>query len=945
MNPRTLQAAIICHDDNIYLPAVIESLKDVPTTVFISRLAWSGGQPGDFGSSIQKAESAGASVILGDWSNEEDQRNFVIAWALENGIDDLIIPDSDEILCPKLLDTLRKISAVGLADVVFTTMDTYWKSPEYVIRPRERLMPPILVSPASVSLDRIRNFRGERPLMLSEEHGLLHHLSYSGPDDRIRRKISTWSHKDEVVPRWWHETWKAWDEERTARNLHPTHPEAYGRATRRNIPEELRSAWNAFLLANGKIDPLHPPAEIDGMQISAKVSVIIPVYGGPEDLRLCLLSLEKCLEIIHEVIVVDDCSQDCAPDVASEFGFCKLIRNPQNIGFSGSCNIGASAASGEILLFLNSDTVVPRIGLQELIRSLERSPAIGAAGPVSNAVGHLQMINADYELPDGLDLFAEDVALSGSADMDCDMLVGFCLAVRKSAWDEMGGFDERFEVGMFEDNDLCYRLRRAGYRLVISRRSFVHHKGNASLERTDLNKEQLFQTNHRRYLEKWSTDIQSGFASTLAGLCAQRIRFFPANLPEERLGRVKELAAKAKISLCMIVRNEERVLEACLNSAQPFFSEIIIVDTGSTDRTMQIARSFGAVVNEVSWPDSFAEARNVSLEHATGKWIFWMDADDTLPFGSGETLLNAAINAPEEIAGFVVPVRFVNDDPTFGTVVDHVKLFRNSQKHRFEGRIHEQILPAIRASGGEIVRLPVEVLHSGYDTSPGGQEQKRQRDDKLLKLELAERPNHPFVLFNLGMTAHFNGRHEEAIEWLAQCLNNSVHEESHIRKAYALMAVSFRELGRLADALGTTQTGLKACPDDPELLFHRSIIFTRLERIQEAMGGYQRLLEIGPQSQHFSSADNGIFSYKAEHNLAGLYLAVGNYRAARDLYLKSMESNPRHLNSTFELFRAAIEFGDEQTAKRCLDHVEKIEGKRQNWQSMWTDLAKAFKKF
>ena len=100
----------------------------------------------------------------------------------------------------------------------------------------------------------------------------------------------------------------------------------------------------------------------------------------------------------------------------------------------------------------------------------------------------------------------------------------------------------------------------------------------------------------------------------------------------------------------MIVRDEERVIGDCLRSAQPFFREMIVVDTGSADRTKEIAKEMGARVFDFPWTDSFSEARNESLRHAKGRWIFWMDADDTLPMASGEALLHAALTAPAGIA-------------------------------------------------------------------------------------------------------------------------------------------------------------------------------------------------------------------------------------------------------------------------------------------------------
>src|SRR5579862_5046233 len=92
----------------------------------------------------------------------------------------------------------------------------------------------------------------------------------------------------------------------------------------------------------------------------------------------------------------------------------------------------------------------------------------------------------------------------------------------------------------------------------------------------------------------------------------------------------------------------------------------------------------------------------------------------------------------------------------YGTTrVDHVKLFRNLPELRFEGRIHEQILESINRIGGRIQRSPLYVVHSGYDRSPEGQRRKRERDTRLLTLDLADRPNHAFPHFNMGMSLHF----------------------------------------------------------------------------------------------------------------------------------------------------------------------------------------------
>lgn len=565
-----MHAALVCHDDGIYLPAVIESLQGrVPATLFLNERPWHG-QPGDYEKVKATAQRLGVEVILGCWDDESAHRQAVLEWARSQDIRRLLIPDTDEVFSPELLDSLFQLAATELADQVHIEMDTYWKSPEYVIRPRERLRPVILIDPATVHHHYIREYRGQRPLVLSAAHGVLHHLSYAGPDERIRRKVDSWSHRDELLPDWLDRVWDAWDENRTLGNLHPTHPEAYGYAERIPVPDVLRTAMDAYLDAHGGADPLHP-ADLDPASPWPTISVIIPLYGGPEDLQHCLDSLSDADDLLAQVLVIDDASPDDAPKVAENRPGVTLLRNATNLGFAGTCNHGLTHAHGELVLFLNSDTRLSRPALIRLVESIQSSGSVAAAGPYSNEVGHFQRTAATYSHPDFSRLFAEDFALRRVEDRETDMLVGFCILVRKSALDEVGPFDTNFGVGLFEDNDLCYRLRRNGYRLVISGRSFVHHEANRSLERSPVDKFAAFAQNEQYYHAKWKRDLDTGFASHLAGTRAERVHFDESRKPERLDRELAGLVKRADITLFMIVKNEERVLDACLTSAKPFF--------------------------------------------------------------------------------------------------------------------------------------------------------------------------------------------------------------------------------------------------------------------------------------------------------------------------------------------------------------------------------------
>ncbi len=223
---------------------------------------------------------------------------------------------------------------------------------------------------------------------------------------------------------------------------------------------------------------------------------------------------------------------------------------------------------------------------------------------------------------------------------------------------------------------------------------------------------------------------------------------------------MSDARTQPSLSLCMIVRDAAPTLPACLASIRPWIDELIVVDTGSCDNTREIAGQFDARLFEFPWCDDFSAARNESLRHASGQWIFWMDADDTIDDTNGRGLRALAHGGhARQVLGYVARVVCPGRGEAGGddsTVVDHVKLIRNLPDLRFEFRIHEQLLPSIRRLGGEVAWTDLFVTHSGSDQSPEGRARKYERDLRILRLELIDRPDHPFALFNVGMT--YSGR-------------------------------------------------------------------------------------------------------------------------------------------------------------------------------------------
>jgi tetratricopeptide (TPR) repeat protein len=182
----------------------------------------------------------------------------------------------------------------------------------------------------------------------------------------------------------------------------------------------------------------------------------------------------------------------------------------------------------------------------------------------------------------------------------------------------------------------------------------------------------------------------------------------------ERVAAAAQPVEGLTLSLCMIVRDEEEMLPRSLAAVRDAVDEIIVVDTGSTDRTIEIAQSFGAAVIEREWTGSFADARNVSFDAATGDWVMWLDADEVLVADDARRL-RAILGRTWREAFYLVETNFTGELRD-GTAVVHnaLRVFRNRPEYRFEGRIHEQIAHKLPTGQPERIEITdVRVEHYG----------------------------------------------------------------------------------------------------------------------------------------------------------------------------------------------------------------------------------------
>ncbi|QHM15512.1 Putative glycosyltransferase EpsH [Bacillus subtilis] len=247
-----------------------------------------------------------------------------------------------------------------------------------------------------------------------------------------------------------------------------------------------------------------------------KTSIIVLTYNQLALTKQCLESIWKhtnndCIE----VIVIDNGSHDGTRDYLKQITSIKAIFNKMNEGFAKACNQGLEVASGDNILFLNNDTVVTNQWLEPMIKLLYQDDKIGMVGPVSNYVSGPQQVPVNYTNVEEIEDFSRLYCLQQRGRSKAVLrLVGFCLLVKKKVLDQVGGFDERFVGGSFEDDDLSLRVLQAGYQLKIALDSFVHHHGHATFTgNPDLSISQLYEENRQRFIDKWKVDVTTFFDS------------------------------------------------------------------------------------------------------------------------------------------------------------------------------------------------------------------------------------------------------------------------------------------------------------------------------------------------------------------------------------------------------------------------------------------------
>jgi glycosyltransferase involved in cell wall biosynthesis len=241
------------------------------------------------------------------------------------------------------------------------------------------------------------------------------------------------------------------------------------------------------------------------------------------------------------------------------------------------------------------------------------------------------------------------------------------------------------------------------------------------------------------------------------------------------------------VSLCMIVKNEEKYLEGCLESVKDVVGEIVITDTGSTDNTLAIAEKYKAKISCFPWINDFAAARNFSLNQATGDWILYLDADERLSDESIEELKRITSASPS--SAFKCKVVSINNINRHHSVMSYARLFPNAPGVRFTGKVHEQIEDSLINNNYPVLSSTVEIIHLGYNVNENELKNKAERNLSILKEEY-KLSGSSYYSFQLGQTLGILNRKQEAESCFCEALKDKNLKREYRGVAYRYLAIN-----------------------------------------------------------------------------------------------------------------------------------------------------------
>jgi tetratricopeptide (TPR) repeat protein len=347
------------------------------------------------------------------------------------------------------------------------------------------------------------------------------------------------------------------------------------------------------------------------------------------------------------------------------------------------------------------------------------------------------------------------------------------------------------------------------------------------------------------------------------------------------------LSKNPKLSICMIVKDEEKNLKRCLKSVRSIVNELIVVDTGSKDNSISVAKNFGAKVSRFTWCDDFSAARNEALKHATGDWIFQIDADEELLPNSIPFLRERM----QDAWSLLYMITIDNGPAHSERFYKSGRLFRNHPHILYSRPYHETIRPSVdnlitSESGWRIVYEPkIVIRHYGYEKSQIDNKGKWNRELRILELYIKENPDDQSMAIRLAELYEHAERYDEALDICKRALAINPNYAA----AHHIMGTAFYSMGRLDEAIVAFKKCLAIDPQLAWVHYHLGAAYCNKGNIDDAVVELKQAIVIDP--------DLG----KAHISLGVIYHMKGMLNEAFDEYQQALKINPADAEAHFNL--------------------------------------------
>ncbi|RNB90109.1 glycosyltransferase [Brevibacillus nitrificans] len=386
-----------------------------------------------------------------------------------------------------------------------------------------------------------------------------------------------------------------------------------------------------------------------------------------------------------------------------------------------------------------------------------------------------------------------------------------------------------------------------------------------------------------------------------------------------------------RISACVITKNEEKNLPTCLNSMRSIVSEMIVVDTGSTDQTVAVAESLGAKVFHFTWINDFSQAKNYAISKATGDWIIFLDADEYFTDESVPLIPLVIKEANENDCDIIVSLLCNIDISTKQTIntVHHSRIFRNHSEIRYEGAIHERLMKSGKAPRGLMASEGLAIIHTGYSSDIEISKRKSERNIKLLAAEFEKSPQSGELCFYLAESHMAAREFEQALEYayrsadLDNCTLLGVKQKNYLNIITCMIHLN-KEKNEIKQWINK---GIEGFPDYPDFYLLLADLLTQECRYQDALEAF---------SVGIKFIDNALKSQSAAPHQAPKILTlmgelqhkIGQNHDAVKHFVSALNIDKFHYAALIQLLKLLTRFESINDTKKFLNKMYDISNKK-----------------